>query len=1029
MLRTFSYVESGWFYQPMTGTDPIIVGTTAWFDWLERHTAFTFVDQAGAFTALKRVAVQGDLVWEASGTQEGQRSHVVLGPSQMLTLSRLQAAAHTLAGQPGTGEPTAAEYLAPDTAASTALSHALFQTKLYRPRRGTDLISRPHLFERLNAGLGGIVTLVSAPAGFGKTTLLAEWVRTLDRPCAWLSLDEEDNDLRLFVHSLAAALRGVFPDAFQATASLFIAPQFPPPGRVANLLLSDLADAPDDVVLVLNDYHLIHTGEIHALLVQLIEQQPLQLHLVLSTRSDPPLPLARWRANGYLSELRRADLRFTLSETEAFLAGVLGKDLENGIAAALEARTDGWIAVMRLAALSLRSTADRAAFIERLGHSPDNTISDYLVEEVLAQLAPAVQELLVHTSILEQFCAELCGAVMGNDPPSSWVQATLVDLERSNLFLVPLDEHRGWYRFHPLFRQMLQQRMQARLSVEELAALHRRASAWYAGQGLIEEAIWHALAAGDAPGAMHLVEAQFFQAFEQEQLAQLEHWLGLLPEEQIEGSPVLQVSRAWILQAHGHLTDLPRVLTAAEQLVATGDSGTIDPNDRRSRLLRALIAIGWSQFQYFTGQVQASLQSARFALAWVPPGKEYSAVLATMFLATSQQAAGQGEMALVQLQQALRDHSTQLNSTARLLFAQGLVYLAAGKLHQAEHTSRHLLRLSHEADIALSQYWAHWSLGVVSYEWNSLDAAVYHFSAVIANQHLAHFWVVRDALCGLAFAYQAQGQDTQAREAARSLLAWVQDQHNMGELMSTYAFQGQLALLQDRVEEAQHWLELAGEQEALGPMIFFEDPLIIRARMHIARGDEPSVARGQALLTHLLQHVEAIHSTRKTIKVLTLQAWAYDVQGRGSEALALLERALILGRPGGFIRTFADVPALAKSLHELRKRRKARQEGDEQLEGYLQRILAAMRSVPAQTGSTDELLRNEGLEPLTGRELHVLRLLDKDLANKEIARELVVTPGTVKAHTNNVYRKLGVNNRHAAVTLAKALGLLTANQA
>jgi LuxR family maltose regulon positive regulatory protein len=191
--------------------------------------------------------------------------------------------------------------------------------------------------------------------------------------------------------------------------------RLPPPGRVANLLLSDLADAPGDVVLVLNDYHLIHTGEIHALLVRLIEQQPPQLHVVLATRSDPPLPLARWRANGYLSELRRAELRFTLAETEAFLAGVLGKDLENGTAAALEARTDGWIAVMRLAALSLRSTAD----LERLGHSPDNTISDYLVEEVLAQLAPAVQELLVHTSILEQFCAELCGAVMGHDPPSS----------------------------------------------------------------------------------------------------------------------------------------------------------------------------------------------------------------------------------------------------------------------------------------------------------------------------------------------------------------------------------------------------------------------------------------------------------------------------------------------------------------------------------------------------------------------------------------------------------------------------------
>jgi LuxR family transcriptional regulator, maltose regulon positive regulatory protein len=384
-------------------------------------------------------------------------------------------------------------------------------------------------------------------------------------------------------------------------------------------------------------------------------------------------------------------------------------------------------------------------------------------------------------------------------------------------------------------------------------------------------------------------------------------------------------------------------------------------------------------------------------------------------------------VALIELNNALRDPSTHLTSTARLLFAQALVYMAAGKLHQVEHTARHLLRLSQEADLALSQNYAYWLLGVVHYERNKLDAAVYHFSAVIANQHLAHFWVVQDAMYGLAFAYQAQGLGKEAQESARTLVAWIQERHNMRELMTAYAFQAHLALLQDELEQASQWLELAGEPAVLGPMLFLEDPAITTARLLLAQGDESSVVQGQARLGDLLQHVEAIHSTRKTIQVLALQAWAYDLQDRETEALDTLERALALARPGGLIRTFADLPRLAKLLQELRKRRKARQEVDSKLDGYVQGILAAMSPLASHTASKEELLRQEGLEPLTERELQILHLLDMGLTNKQIARELVVTPGTVKVHTTNVYRKLSVTNRRAAVTLSKALGLLSAS--
>ena len=1038
MKRTRPTVKSGRLYQLGRESGPIDVGSPSWYDWLEEHTSFLFVDHMGAMTVRKIGTDHGESEWKASRTRMGKVLTVSLGPSLAINLSNLHSAARRLAGTHAhigsttrsTARPAASTLPVPMTAASSGSLSSLIRTKLYRPRSGSDVIPRTRLIERLNAALGGEITLVCAPAGFGKSTLLAQWVQTIDRPNAWLSLDEHDNELPVFVQSLAAALQTAFPDAFEATTALLKAPRILPPDQIATLLINELADVPDDVILVLDDYHRIHNREVHTLLELLVEYLPLQLHLVLICRSDPPLPVARWLAKGRLNELRGTDLRFTPEETEAFLTCMLGSETARETAGALDERTEGWIAALRLAALSLRGTSDRASFLEHLDGYAARSISSYLVGEILAQQAQEVQELLERSSILEQFCAESCAAVMGSDISHEQVQATLDWLERANLFLVPLDKRQRWYRFHHLFQGLLQQRLQTHCSQEELATLHRRARTWYARQGLIEEAIRHALLAGDASRAMQLVEAQFFQAFEQEQLALVEHWLRLLPEEQIQGSPFLLAARAWISQARGQLQELPRLLTAAQQLLASGDrdmSDAHDPHDPPFRLLRGLMATLWSLFHFFTGQTQASLESARSALAWIPPGEEHMFSHANFYFVLSNQATGHEEVALAAVQQALREQATGLSSFARLLFAQAYVSLAMGKLPHVEHTARHLLHIAREAELVISQNYASWLLGLVHYEQNQLDEAAYHFSAVIANQHQAHFWVVQDALCGLALTYQAQGLGIQARETAHRLLELAQEQHTIRELMVAFAFCARLALLQNEVEEASQWLEMAGEQEVWGPMFFLEDPPVTEVRLLLAKGDEMSIAEGQVLLTQLLQLVKAMHNTRKTIQVLALQAWAYDLEGRETEALEVLERALALARPRGFIRTFADLAPLAKLLHELRKHRKARNEVDKNLDAYLLGILAAMDQEPAQAGSKEDLLVREGLEPLTRRELQILNLLDTDLTNKEIARELVVTTETVKLHTKHVYRKLSVNNRRAAVTLARALGLLAAS--
>jgi LuxR family maltose regulon positive regulatory protein len=514
----------------------------------------------------------------------------------------------------------------------------------------------------LNAALDGKTTLVCAPAGFGKTTLVAEWVQLIGCPTAWLSLDERDDELAAFVSSLVAALHTVFPGAFGAINTLLSAPHLPPAYHVATLLINGLTALPEEIVLVLDDYHRIRHADVHALIEALISHLPPQAHLVLTSRFDPPLPLATWVAKGDLHTVNHVDLRFTQVETEAFLTRMLGDELANATAGALEEITEGWIAVLRLAALSLHGTSDAEAFLERLRHCSDHSVSRYLLEEVLSQQTPPAQRVLERLSILQQCCTELCVSVIGGALTREQVQDTLDAFVNSHLFLIPLDDHQGWYRFHPLLGELLQQRLRERCSAEELAMLHRSASTWYAMRGLIDEAIRHALLAGEALKATQLVEAHFHWAFEHEGWKQMERWLRMLPEDQVQRSPCLLLARAWIMQAHGLLTDLPPLLASVEPLLATDDSDDPDRAGSLHRLLRAVMAICWCQFQYFTGRAQKALESAERALRWIPPGEEYLTNLALMYLALSQQATGQEIVA----------HATQQHGSPALRAGDGV---------------------------------------------------------------------------------------------------------------------------------------------------------------------------------------------------------------------------------------------------------------------------------------------------------------------------------------------------------------------
>ena len=502
---------------------------------------------------------------------------------------------------------------------------------------------------------------------------------------------------------------------------------------------------PEAIVLVLDDYHRIHNQDVHTLLEMLITHLPQQVHVVLIYTLRTAVAACYMARQGVLTYSGSVDLRFTLEETEAFLTGILGVELANATADVLQECTEGWIAVVRLAALSLRGTSDVAAFLEQVRHNSDRSISRYLLEEVFEQQSPSVQTVLEQMSILEQCCVDLCVAISGNTFTHEQMQTIMDWVARTNLFLVPLDDRQGWYRFHRLFQGLLQQRLREHSSAEEIATLHRRASTWYADTGLIDEAIRHALMAGDAFERVRSWWKHTFTGHSSRRDGC--RWsAGCESCRRARFRAVLAC--CWpgrgFCSPMGSITGLPPLLTEVERLMATNDCDVPDQADSWHRLLHTASVISWCQFQYFTGSAQLSLESAQRAFRWCPPGEEYLASVASMYLALSQQANGQEVMALVTLHEALFDHATQRSSTVRLLFAQALVFLAAGKLHQVEHIARSVMQLAQKAELAMSHAWAHWLLGLVHYEWNNLDAAVSHLSVVVDNKYLAHSWTVQE---------------------------------------------------------------------------------------------------------------------------------------------------------------------------------------------------------------------------------------------------------------------------------------------
>jgi LuxR family maltose regulon positive regulatory protein len=924
--------------------------------------------------------------------------------------------------------------------------YPLLQTKLYIPPVRSELVSRPRLLERLNEGLDRKLAVISAPAGFGKTTLVSEWVQAISGvtppiAVAWLSLDEDDNDAARFLVYLIAALRTIEAGIGDGLLSALQSPQPPPAEAVLISLINEIAALPSRIVLVFDDYHLIEAQPIHDAITFLLRHLPPQLHPVIASREDPHLPLARLRARGQLTELRATDLRFTPSEGAEFLNQAMGLQLSAEDVAALERRTEGWITGLRLAAISLQGRKDISGFVNSFTGS-HHFVLDYLVEEVLEQQSESVQAFLLQTAVLERLTGSLCDAVrfgLGEPSRSSGGtaftapdsgQVTLEMLERANLFIVPLDDERRWYRYHHLFADLLRQRLR-QTQPELVSTLHQRASEWYEQNGLMDEAIEHALRAKDLERAAHLIERVADAMWARGGNVRLRRWLDELPVELVLSKPQLCIFRAWELFSSGRLDAAEEFLqTAGLASEASTDHATVaeclqqgQPPGSGKLGVRGRAAAMWAWMAaYRRRNISGLIQHLRQALEDQHEQDPNWRSAAATTLSDVHAFRGDMPAAYQARLEALKACETAGNTYLSIYNSAKLALnlKAQGRLLQVQELCQQRVRLANE--IGMSQTavvgWLLATWGEVLAEMDDLDGA----STLVARsiQLTEHGGDVVmfgwSCLCqtrvlfsrgDLAGAEESvQRVDKVARESV--VPTWIVNQNA--------AWQSRIWLAQGKLEAAGQWVSERGLEPDEEPTHLGAFEYIALARILVAQGrwDETTI-----LLQRMLEAAEVGGNTTRAIEIMMLQALAFQAGGDTTRAMASLERALALAEPEGFVRIFVDEgPPMAGLLYEALGRGIA--------PDYARRLLAAFpMPEPEQVGPPEtQGPQPDLIEPLSERELEVLHLMAEGLTNPEIASRLLVSLHTVKTHARNIYGKLGVHNRTQAVTRARSLGVL-----
>lgn len=915
------------------------------------------------------------------------------------------------------------------------MSIPLLPTKLYVPPLRSSVLRRPALMTKLNGMDHYPLTLIAAPAGFGKTTLVAEWITHGEHSVAWLALDEDDNEVGRFLTYLIAALRPLATaELGAAVLSLLQSPQPPPLRSLLHTLAHEFISSLPPCVFVLDDYHTISAQPIHEAVLFLLDHVP-TLRWIINTRADPPLPLGRLRARQQLLELRATDLRFRPEETTQLLNEVLQLALTVDAVQELQSKTEGWIAGLQLAALALQKSTARTTFIHDF-YGSHRYVADYLADEVLHHLPDRVQDFLLQTALLERMCAELCEAVLGKalDSPlqddETSASFMLEYLERANLFLIPLDSNRQWYRYHHLFADLLRQRLQRRHPTL-VPTLHRRAAAWFAQNNFIDDALRHLLAAKAVDEAADLLEQHQEALWMQGRFVILRHWLALLPHDLIADRPRLLLAQAW---THV-LTDAPAptIVTLFQQTEAALLRASDEESDQSSfstgqGILAAIRSVYLSKHEESAGVIAQAQQ----ALACLPASSGSWRSIALMALGFAYEmdgavrAAEQSFTEAIHLCQRSGNHYSAQVSTMRL----ARTYLVQGQLHRAAATYTAALAEATQRNMGQlpNTVHAHINLGRLHYEWNELAAASHQLQLGLTSlQEQEASWLQFEGYVLLARTQQAQGEIAaalvllnQAAQIAQAIpFPWTK-----GATASTLV-RARLALGQET--DAAAWLAQAQLSSTAQMNRLREAEQFTAARVLLA---QDRAAAALALLTHLIHDAERAGRLKAVIESCVLAALAQEQQGNEKSAQAMLYKALFLAEPEGYIRTFVDEGAALRQLLVAVGAHLMQQPTDEQnrsLSRYLDKILASFSQEPAAATvslPTKPVQSLNLLEPLSARELELLQLMAAGLSNQEIAERLIITLGTVKSHANHIFSKLGVQGRIKAINRARELALI-----
>jgi LuxR family maltose regulon positive regulatory protein len=898
----------------------------------------------------------------------------------------------------------------------TLPSGTLLATKLYVPPACPPgrMVSRPRLLEQLDQGLAGRLILLSAPAGFGKTTLLGEWIADRGLRVAWLSLDGSDNDPARFMGYLIAALQTAAPGIGGAAPDLLRFPQSLPPESVLTLLINELCSLSEQVALVLDDYHVLDTPAIHNAVAFLLDQLPSSLHLVIATRADPPLPLARWRSRGQMAEIRTDDLRFTRQETSQFLNQAVGPRLSSEDVETLETRTEGWIAGLQMAALSLRGREDVSAFVRAFSGS-HHYVLDYLVEEILDRQPPHVQQFLLQTSILGRLSGSLCDAVTGQSDGQSMLER----LAKANLFLAPLDDERRWYRYHHLFADLLRARLLQSHKDEHVQMLHTQAAGWYEASGFPGEAIRHALAAHDYDRAARVIESIAESAWLNGEFYRLLGWIKALPEELTRNRPWLCIWYVWALLQSGQVQGVEALIDDAVRMSANWLQS--QPADTQA-LMDQIATLQTIRASCLRHDLAETLKLASQALQRPPIEGRMSSLIARCEVLYNVGFAYYLTGELYKAEQTYQEAQRTARKIGFLLrdvlitHKLALIQQVFGRLHRAHHIYQETLAVMQEQgkeDLYSTGYLC-CGMSRLLYEWDCLEEARQMVAEGLRLNEIAqvpHLFI--DIYSAQARLLVAQHDLDAAQAVIHKAADLIQRYYCWPEAIEmNESYQVRLWLAQGDLTSAMRWAN--GRQPAGSKASGFtqEWSEIARARVLIAQGLLDEVA---SLLEQLARSAEAGGRHGRLIEILVLQAIVLHSQNKGIPALTALEKALSLAKPEGYVRVFVDEgPPIVALLRKAVSRSIA--------PDYAGKLLAACAEEPQ--GAVEKKSFSALIEPLSERELEVLRLVADGLSNQEIADALILSVGTVKAHVHNVYGKLGVHGRTQAIARARELRLL-----